>query len=295
MTSSWYSVARCVSSTTTAASTTSGRPGSPRFADSRVSRGRTACPPLRRGGELVAGDVGRCRCGATSRSRYLDRLHAPGQRRLQRRVGVLEGGDPGVPGTSSLPSLDAAHTVVLCHRTLVTLFVLFIGRRGRPGRRGRARGCGRTPSTTVTARPSASTDAVKALGTATVGPSRAGSSEEHEHDPRRASKNAVTALATTPTTHSAVAPPSVAALNTANLAMKPLVSGMCPPARTAGRRAGRPASGLLRPRPAQLRRASPRRYNSGPGSTQGERGQHSEPVRQQVEDRAGQAVAVDGR
>ncbi len=45
ITSSWYSVARCVSSTTTAAWTTSGREASPRWAHSRVSSGRMRFPP----------------------------------------------------------------------------------------------------------------------------------------------------------------------------------------------------------------------------------------------------------
>jgi len=62
----------------------------------------------------------------------------------------------------------------------------------------------------------------------------------------------------TPTTTNAVAPLSMPAVNTANLAMKPLVSGI--PARANSRKAKVPAtSGLLRPRPAHCARcvASP--------------------------------------
>ena len=45
MTSSWYSVARCVSSQTTATSVTPGARGSPSWAASRVSIGRNRLPP----------------------------------------------------------------------------------------------------------------------------------------------------------------------------------------------------------------------------------------------------------
>ena len=45
MTSSWYSVARWVSSQTVAAATTSGRSGSPKCAESTVTSGRNRLPP----------------------------------------------------------------------------------------------------------------------------------------------------------------------------------------------------------------------------------------------------------
>ena len=45
MTSSWYSVARWVSSTTTAASMTSGAVASPRWEASSTNSGRNRLPP----------------------------------------------------------------------------------------------------------------------------------------------------------------------------------------------------------------------------------------------------------
>ena len=87
MTSSWYSVARWVSSTTTAAGTISGRVGSPKCAASSVTSGRNRLPPASTrcradlGDELVVGAHGSPQAG-------LDLVQSGPHRTLE--LGVVE-------------------------------------------------------------------------------------------------------------------------------------------------------------------------------------------------------------
>ncbi len=155
MTSSWYSVARCVSSTTTAAGTSSARVGSPKCAASRHSNGRNRLPPAVDqvpGGvrdEVVVGVHG-------DGERGFDRVESGAHRGLEFGVVERDAEERAVHprSTAALPARSISH-------------------------------CGKTPSTTVTTTPKVSATVADQPGIAIVGAFSGGSAKNINTTMRR--------------------------------------------------------------------------------------------------------------
>ena len=167
MTSSWYSVARWVSSQTTAARVTSGASGSPSWAASRASIGRNRLPPADIRWPAASRTNG-CSLPTAAVSADSTRTRPVGERGAQRSLGE-PGADGRRRGGAPVPDLRPRWSAVDCGTGSGHQPTKIAARWARS-----STDPGTMPSARVAVAVIASTIVVGRPGTPTVGPSAAG-------------------------------------------------------------------------------------------------------------------------